>query len=63
MLTLTNNSLFNSVKEKKLKLKKTECEDRRVAGLPVPSPQDETLTQVFLTHLVGVFKTKLPKIH
>ena len=26
-----------------------------MAGLLVQSPQDETLTQVFLTHLVGVF--------
>ena len=32
-----------------------ECEDRQVAGKPVQTPQDETLTHVFLTHLVGVF--------
>ena len=33
-----------------------------MAGLPVQSPQDETLTQVFLTHLVGVFfKQNYPK--
>ena len=33
-----------------------------MAGLPVPSPKDETLTQVFLTHLVGVFlKQSYPK--
>ena len=33
-----------------------------MAGLPVPSPQDETLTQVFLTHLIGVFlKQNYPK--
>ena len=42
---------------------KTECEDKRVAGRPVQTRQDETLAQVFLTHLVGVFKPKLPKIH
>ena len=33
-----------------------------MAALPVPSPQDETLTQVFLTHLIGVFlKQNYPK--
>ena len=33
-----------------------------MAGLPVPSPQDEILTQVFLTHLIGVFlKQNYPK--
>ena len=33
-----------------------------LAGLPVQSSQDETLTQVFLTHLVGIFlKQNYPK--
>ena len=39
-------------------------EDRWVAGYPMQSRQDETLTLVFLAHLVGFFfKTKLLKIH
>ena len=29
-----------------------------MAGLPVQSRQDETLAQVFLTHLVGFFQNK-----
>ena len=33
-----------------------------MAGLLLQSPEDETLTQVFLTHLVGVFlKQNYPK--
>ena len=33
------------------------------SDVTVQSRQDETLTQVFLTHLVVIFKPKLRKIH
>ena len=58
MLTQTDYviiSFLNTIIEKKWSLENRMPEDRWVAGYHVQSRQDETLTQVFLAHLVRFF--------
>ena len=52
----TNHAItYTNTVTEKIQAWKAECDVIGVAGWPVKSLQDNTMTQVFLTHLVGVF--------